>query len=231
MKAKDVMTTRVVTVGPGTTVREVAELLLRHRISAVPVVDGDGRLAGIVSEGDLIHRVETGTAERSRSWWLRLFEDRETLAAEYVKSHATKVSDVMTKPVITVDEEADLAEIATVLERNRIKRVPVMRGDRLVGIVSRANLLQGIATARPALAPATADDSNIRARVLAAIESEPWFGQGAMNVTVTDGVVELWGVYDSAAERDAGRIAAENVAGARRIEDHRVRMVVANNYV
>jgi CBS domain-containing protein len=231
MKAKDVMTTRVVTVGPETTVREVAELLLRHRISAVPVLDGDSRLAGIVSEGDLIRRVETGTAERHRSWWLRIFEDREILAAEYVKSHATKVSDIMTKPVITVDDEADLAHIATVLERNRIKRVPVMRGDRLVGIVSRANLLQGIAAAKPVMTPATADDSNIRAQVLAAIESQPWFGQGAMNVTVTDGVVEMWGVYDSTAERDAGRIAAEAVPGVRRIDDHRVRMVVANNYV
>lgn len=231
MKAKDVMTARVVTVSPETTVRDVADVLLLHRISAVPVVDAEGRLRGIISEGDLIHRAETGTDKRLRSWWLRLFTDSETLAAEYVKSHGTKAADVMTKRVITVDEQADLVEIAAILEKNHIKRVPVVRGDSLVGIVSRANLIQGLAAAKPAIAAATGDDSKIRAEILEAFESQPWSGHGVVNVTVTDGVVEMWGIYDSEAERDASRVAAENVSGVRRVEDHRVRQSITSSYV
>ena len=231
MKAKDVMTARVLTASPETTVRDIADLLLRHRISAVPVVDGEDRLLGIVSEGDLIHRAETGTDRRPRSWWLRLFADNATLAAEYVKSHGTKAADVMTAPVITVDEQADLAEIAAVLEKNQIKRVPVVRDGRVVGIVSRANLIQGLAAAKPEIAPPTADDDKIRAGILQAIEAQPWSEHGVVNVTVANGIVEIWGVYTSDSEREATRITAENVGGVRDVRDHRVRQVVTSNYV
>jgi CBS domain-containing protein len=231
MKAKDVMTPYVVAVGPDNTVGEVADILLTHGISAVPVVDG-GRLVGIVSEGDLIRRAEIGTAERHRSWWLRLFTDDTTLATEYVKSHATRVRDIMTRKVITVTEEAPLADIAAALEKNRIKRVPVLRDGRLVGIVSRANLIQGLAAARATpLASAAADDGMIRARVLEALRSLPWSGVGTADVTVTEGLVELWGMYRSREERDAERVAAENVPGVRKVEDHRVLMSTPRGYV
>lgn len=225
MKAKDVMTPHVVSVGPDNTVVEVANTLLTHGISAAPVVDGD-KMVGIVSEGDLIRRAEIGTGERHRSWWLRLFVDSATLATEYVKSHAMRVRDIMTKNVITVTEDAPLSDVAAVLEKNRIKRVPVLRDGRLVGIVSRANLIRGLAAAKATpLQPAAPDDSEIRAKILEALRSQPWSSIGAADVTVTSGLVEFWGIYGSNEEREAARVVAENIPGVRKVEDHRVPMV------
>src|SRR3972149_2283575 len=143
MHAKDVMTTQVVTVSLDAPVAEIAKQLVQRRISAVPVVDADGRPVGIVSEGDLMRRPETG-GERHPSWWLALVAEAETQDREYVKSHGGRARDVMTRDLVTVTEEASLEEIATLLEKHRIKRVPVVREGKLVGIVSRANLLQGI---------------------------------------------------------------------------------------
>jgi CBS domain-containing protein len=226
MKAKDVMTSDVVSVGPDSTVREVADLLLARAISAVPVIDG-GKLVGIVSEGDLMRRAEIGTAaETHRSWWLRLFGGSAALATDYVKAHAEHIRDVMTRNVIAVAEETPLADVAAVLEANRIKRVPVVRDGRLVGIVSRANLIRALAAAkaRP-LAPAAPDDGAIRTRVLETLRSEPWSDIGYADVTVADGLVEFWGLYESEEARRAARVAAENVPGVRRVEDHRQRMM------
>ena len=161
MKAKDIMTTPVVTIEPDTTVREIAALLLERRISGVPVVEA-GRLVGLVSEGDLLHRHEIGTDRDrpTRSWWLSLI-DGDPCPAEYVKSHARRARDIMTRDVISVAEDAPIAEIATVLETHRIKRVPVLRGEQLVGVVSRANLVQALAAhrapARRRVRRATAD--------------------------------------------------------------------------
>lgn len=231
MKAKDVMTPHVVSVKPDSTVSDVAALLLKHGISAVPVVDDGDRLAGIVSEGDLIRRAEIGTADRKRSWWLRLFTDNATLAAEYVKTHATKVRDVMTKKVISVSEETSLLDIAALFEKHRIKRVPVVRGDRLLGIVSRANLIQGLAAKSSTLMPGAADDGAIRLKVIEALESESWSYINSGGVTVTDGVVEFWGVYQSEEERKASQVAAENVPGVRRVEDHRSRLDLHGGYI
>lgn len=226
MNAKDVMTPHVKSVNPDNTVAEVAGILLKYGISATPVVDGE-KLVGIVSEGDLIRRAELGTAERHRSWWLRLFTDDTTLAMEYVKSHATRVRDVMTRAVITVTEDTSLADVAATLEKNRIKRVPVVRDGQLIGIVSRANLVQRLAAAGAAPLPsAAADDSAIREKVLEALRSQRWSRVGPTNITVTDGLVELWGVYRSQKERDAERVAAEGVPGVHRVEDHRVLMTV-----
>src|SRR5690606_8514615 len=140
MQASDVMSTPVISVTEDTSVAEVARLLLRHGISAMPVLGANGRLLGIVSEGDLVRRVESGT-EREASWWLRLFGDSEERVRDYAKTHGRRVTDVMTREVTTVNEDASLPEIAALLERRRIKRVPVMRGGEVVGIVSRANLL------------------------------------------------------------------------------------------
>ena len=151
MQARDVMVSPVITIGKSAIVRDVAKLLLEKRISAVPVVDDAGKVVGIVTEGDLIHRAEAGT-ERHDSWWLRFLTDNATFAADYVKSHAMKVEDVMTSDVITVSPETPLHEIAMLLEERRIKRVPIVNNDgNLVGIVSRANLIQVVASARPTL--------------------------------------------------------------------------------
>ena len=145
MKASDVMVSNVITVGPDASIQDVAELLLRNRISAVPVVGADGEILGIVSEGDLLNRPESETEHR-RSWWLEALTSKETLAADYVKSHSRKVSDVMRRDVITAAPETPVAEVAALLEKYCIKRVPIVKDGRIVGIVSRANLLQGLAS-------------------------------------------------------------------------------------
>jgi CBS-domain-containing membrane protein len=217
MKAKDLMTTDVITVGPDATVRHVAQLLLRHRISAVPVVDGDGKLVGIVSEGDLMRRAEVGT-EPHRSWWLDLLARPESIALDYVRSHARLVGDVMTRRVITVDEDEPVSRIATVLEEKRIKRVPVCKDGRLVGIVSRADLLHGIATAR--LERTKESDEEIRRTVVARMRAEAGVRDWLLNVTVSEGTVHFWGGVRSEAERRAARIAAETVGGVKAVEDH-----------
>ena len=160
MQARNVMVTPVVTVKPTATVQEVATQFLERNISGAPVVDDKGKLVGMVSEGDLLHRVEAGT-ERRRSWWLRALTEADTLAAEYVKSHGRKVADVMTRTVITAAPETPLHEIATLLEKNAIKRLPILENGQLVGIVSRANLLQAVASARQVL-EATPSDKAIR---------------------------------------------------------------------
>ena len=219
MKARDVMVSPVITVKPSTSVKEVAKTFLERRISAVPVVDDQGKLIGIVSEGDLMHRSEAGT-ERQRSWWLLGLTGDETLAAEYVKAHARKVADVMTRHVITASPETPLHEIAALLEKNSIKRVPIVKNGQLVGIVSRANLIQAVASARKGL-EIPLSDTTIRDKLLGASErAASGRIRGLLNVTVNDGVVNLWGMTNSDAERKAIRVAAETMPGVRAVNDN-----------
>jgi CBS domain-containing protein len=220
MLVRDVMVTPVITVQPSATVQEVAKLFLEKHISAVPVLDGKGELVGIVSEGDLLHRVEAGT-ERHRSWWLRALIESDTLAAEYVKSHGRKVSDVMTRNVITTSPETPLHEVAALMERSAIRRLPILESGQLVGIVSRANLLQAVASARqlPDIAPS---DKAIRDRILSSLQAEPWAHTGLLNVTVSNGIVDLWGLAGSDAERKAIRVAAEATPGVGAVHDNLV---------
>jgi CBS domain-containing protein len=225
MNARDVMTTEVVTVRPETTVQELAKILSEKSISGAPVVDAGNRLVGLVSEGDLLHRAETGTERRvqpRRSWWLDSVVAEEEMARDYVKAHGRTVADIMTRDVISVGETADLADIAMLLETKRIKRVPVVAGDRLVGIVSRANLVRALATT--ASAPkivADGDDRTIREQLLAELGRQRWANIWAADIMVRDRVVHLWFSSDeSEAERQAVRVAAENVAGVERVEEH-----------
>jgi CBS domain-containing protein len=219
MRAADVMVCAVISVRPNARVEEVAHTLLANRISAVPVIDEQGELLGIVSEGDLIRRVEAGT-ERRRFRWLEYLTGKQVLAAEYVKSYSHKVTDVMTRPVITATRETSLGEIATLLERNRIKRVPIVQNGKVVGIVSRANLLQALAS-MPAKdeAAASGGDSQIRDKVLARLNAELW-RPSMLNVTVYDGTVDLWGFVTSDEEKKAARIAVEGIRGVKTINDH-----------
>jgi CBS domain-containing protein len=219
MKAADVMVSKVITVGPDAQLQDVAKTLLANRISAMPVVAADGKLIGIISEGDLMRRVESGT-ERRRSWWLELMTGREALAAEYVKEHSRKVSDVMTRDVITVKPETPLGEIATLLERNGIKRVPVVQDGKVVGIVSRANLLQALASYRAPIEAGAPNDAAIRESVVARINSEPWSRAALINVIVQDGNVELWGIVETQVEKKAVRVAAEVTPGVRAVNDN-----------
>ncbi len=220
MRAADIMASPVVTVTPDQSVQNVAEIMLKHRISGVPVVNAAGTLVGLVSEGDLMRRADGGT-EHHRSWWLRLLMGREGLAAEYVKEHASKVEDVMTRDVITATPDMSVGEIAELLERNGIKRVPIIRDSKVVGIVSRANLLQAMAGLRTKAMPAMpVTDVALRTAILARLQAEPWTRTSLVNVTVNDGIVDLWGIVDSLAEKRALRVAAEVTPGARVVNDH-----------
>jgi len=219
MNAADVMVTNVICVRFDATVESIAETLLTNRISAVPVLDEHGALVGIVSEGDLIHRVEADT-ERHRSWWLELLTGRETLAREFIKSHARKAADVMTGSVITVKPETPLSDLASLLEKHRIKRVPVVKNGNIVGIVSRANLIQALVRRGNAIVPdRPVEDSTLRDNVLAQLSTKPWW-PGEVNVIVRDGTVELWGMVDSNAEKDAIRVAVEVMPGVRTVANN-----------
>lgn len=219
MNAADIMTQPVITVTPDTPVDQVAQLLLDRQISAVPVVE-DGRAIGIVSEGDLIRRIESGTTERT-SWWLRWFAPIERLADDYVKVHGLTARDVMSSPVIGVSPETPAPEIAELLESRRIKRVPVMDGDRIVGIVSRANLLQAVAAGRhKATAEMTPTDAELRRLILERVHAHPWAGSMILNVTVSDRTAELWGLVANDRQADAVRVVAERTRGVTAVIDH-----------
>jgi len=220
MQARDVMVSPVITVKQSCTVREVAKIFIEQRISGVPVVDDQGKLVGIVSEGDLMHRSEADT-ERKRSWWLHALTPDETLAADYVKAHACRVADVMTRHVITAAPDTPLREIAALLEKNSVKRVPIMENGHLVGIVSRANLVQAVASTGTGM-QASPSDTAIRDKLLAHLKTQPWAHTGLLNITVTDGIVDLWGLTSSDAERKAIRVAAECELGVHAVNDHLV---------
>ena len=211
MLARDVMVSPVITVGVDATVRDVAKTLLENRISAVPVIDGKGKLAGIVTESDLMHRAEAGT-ERRHSWWLEALQGDFALATDYVKSHSAKVSDLMTRDVVTASPETPLHEIAALLERRQIKRVPIMSNNgELVGIVSRANLLQAVATAQPKL-DLQLPDAAIRQKIVDHLKKQRWTHAYNLNVTVANGVVDLWGVVEfRSGEKGASRRRRERV--------------------
>jgi CBS domain-containing protein len=224
MHAADVMTPTVVSVDPDMTVQDLAKLLSERGISGAPVVDAGGRMVGIVSEGDLLHRAELGTerrGERRTSWWLEQFA--AGLARDYVKSHGRTVKDIMTRDVVAVAEDADLADVARLLETKRIKRVPVLRDGKIVGIVSRANLVRALGAIPATTASSTLeDDRAIRQRLIAELGRQRWAGRvWAQDIIVTNGVVHLWFGSDEPEERrQAVRVAAENIPGVQRAQVH-----------
>jgi len=220
MKALDVMVSPVITISPDTSIEEAADTLLKNRISGMPVLDGTGALVGIISEGDFLRRVEAGT-ERHRPRWLELLTRGDTIAAEYVKSHGRKVSDVMTTWPVSVGEDTPLMDIADLMESRQIKRVPVVRAGKVVGIVSRANLLQAFASmARKPVSEAKVDDRSIRLRVIATIDETHLVRPSGFNVTVKDGNVDLWGAVSTADEKNAFRVAAEVTQGVLSVTDN-----------
>lgn len=219
MQASDIMVSPVITVTPGTTVKELAKLLVDRGLSAVPVVDDKGHLAGIVSEGDLLHRAEIGTYRQATSGGLAPRIDRGAAAAGFIKAHATKVADVMTRKVVTAAPDTPLQEIAVKMETNGVKRIPILRNGRLVGIVSRANLVQAIATSGVKLEIPNSD-ALIRERLMKKLKSESWAHTTLLNATGSDGVVTLWGPTSSPLERQAIQTAAESMPGAVAVKDH-----------
>jgi CBS domain-containing protein len=220
LRARDVMTSPVITVGLRTPVQEIATTLLENRISAVPVVGDDGEVVGIVSEGDLLRRAEAHT-ERRRSKWLELLLDRNVAAADFVKTHGREAKDVMTTDVVSVGPDTELVEIASTLERRRIKRVPVVEGGKVVGIVSRANLLQALVARPPETKPdaTLSRDAEIRRELNGRLRTVPGVNMQRVNAVVEDGTVFLWGTVKSSDQRRALTVAAESVPGVTRVED------------
>lgn len=219
MKAADVMTKRVTTVHPDTSVKEIAETLVANAISAVPVVDRAGHLVGIVSEGDLLHRRETAT-ERRRSWWLLLFSSGDLLAQDYVKSHGQKASDVMTRHVLSVDADAALGDVASLLDKAGIKRVPVLSGGKLAGIISRADLMRTLMRAkRDEPVTGVRSDHEIQMELDRRMKREPWADSICIVTTVHDGTVELLGLAGSEEQRKGLIVLAQDVPGVKHVED------------
>lgn len=220
MQASDVMTTNVITAQPDDGVQAISQQLLKYRISAVPVVDADGHVLGIVSEGDLMRRAESDTDSR-HSWWLEAVLSAHDRAEEYIKTHGRKAGDVMTRNVVIVEKDTPVREIAKLLETHHIKRVPVTSDKRLVGIVSRANLLHGLAAKGVGSTDSQpSNDQTIRQKLIQALSNEAGLDAPSINVIVNDGAVQLWGLVDSPAEKKAAQIAAENTPGVTFVENN-----------
>lgn len=221
MKARDVMTTRVVTVAPDDSVLTAARLMLQNRVSGLPVTDDKGRLVGVVTEGDFLRRAETATGRR-RPRWLEFALGPGRMAKEYTQLHARKVREVMTVPPVGINEETPLSAAVELMERKHIKRLPVLRDERVVGLVSRANLLHAFTNlARDALLTAPSlDDQAIRERLIADLNRESWAPLATVNVMVRDGIVDLHGVITDERHRNALIVAAENVPNVKGVRDH-----------
>jgi CBS domain-containing protein len=218
MRAHQIMTRPVITVTPETTIAEAAEIMLQRHFSGLPVVDAAGKLLGIVSEGDFIRRSEIGT-QRKRSRWLKFILGPGKSAADFVHEHGRKVAEIMTPEPLTISEDTPLEEIVALMEKNNVKRLPVVRGDQVVGIVSRANLVQAVASLAREIPDPTADDDHIRNRVIDALAKNDWCPFG-LSVIVRDGIVQLSGVITEESSRQAAIVAAENVTGVKQVHDH-----------
>jgi len=221
MNAEHVMTRDVISIDPDATVLQAARLMLQHHISGLPVIDKNGNLVGVLSEGDFLRRRETKT-ERRRSRWLEFLMGPGRIAAEYSHSHGSKVSEVMTAEVQTVDEVTPIEDIVDLMERRRIKRVPVLCGGQVVGIVTRSNLMHAMVSLARAAQPAATDDAAIRESLLAEMQKEQWAPAATTNIVVHNGVVELWGVIVDERQREALKVAAENTPGVKAVKDHLV---------
>jgi len=218
MKASDVMTRPVISVGANASILEAIRLMLQNRISGLPVVDASQNLVGVLTEGDFLRRIETGT-QRRRPRWINFLMGPGRLADEYVHASGRRVQEVMTSDVRTAAEDTPLEEIVSLMERYGIKRVPVVRGTELVGIITRANLMRALIGSAKAAPPVSTSDAAIRERLLADLKNQPWAPVEAIDITVRDGVVTLSGVITDDRQRPALCVAAENVPGVKKVED------------
>jgi CBS domain-containing protein len=218
MRTHQIMTRKVITVGPATPIVEAANIMLAKHVSGLPVVDEAGKLVGIVSQGDFIRRAEIGT-QRKRGRWLKFLLGPGTVASDFVHERGRKVGEIMTLDPCTVTEDATLEDIVQLMEHNNIKRLPVMRGDKLVGIVTRSNLLQAVAELARDIPDPTADDDHIRNHIITSIEKADWAPFG-LSVLVRNGNVHLSGVITNEKSRQAAIVAAENISGVKKVHDH-----------
>ena len=219
MKAKDVMTSPVVSIEPDASIWQAVRIMLQRHISGLPVIDQKGALVGIVTEGDFLRRAETGT-QRRRPRWLEYLIGPGRLADEYTRAHGRKVSEIMTADPLTITEDTPLDEIVRLMEKRQIKRLPVVRDQEVVGMVSRANLVHALASVARDIKPTSASDQAIRDRILAELASQSWAPVALVDLIVRDGVVELWGMITDERERKAIVVAAENAPGVKAVNDH-----------
>ena len=220
MRVGDVMTRGVITVPPDMSLHKAAELMLQYELSGFPVVE-HGKLVGIISEGDFLRRVETGT-ERKHSRWLELFVGGGELAQEYTRAHGRTVGDVMARDLVTIGEAASLEEAVHLMETHRVKRLPVVRRDKVVGIISRGSLLHAFVAATPQHPFRNVTDAAIRKRLNAELSGLHWVPQGSVRATVEHGVVDLSGVIRDERQRAALRVLAENIEGVTDVREHLV---------
>lgn len=224
LETGNIMTKSVITVNRETTIQEVANLLVSHNISAVPVLDS-GRLVGMVSEDGLLHRAEIDTQQSPRPWWRAIFSNNDSVAKQYVLAHGTHAGDVMDERVPTVSVHTPLSELADLFEGNAKKWFPVVDNEKVVGIVSRRDLIRTLAnTGRIPFAIVRRDDIDICEDIIEALRREPWALASTSHVDVKDGVAIFTGTFRSEAERKATVVLAENVKGVRRVDDRRVFM-------
>ena len=219
MKVSDVMTKRVISISPETSVLVAADLMLKHHISGLPVIDNQAKLVGIVTEGDFLRRAEFGT-ERHVPSWLDALRGRADAAADYVHSHGLAVKEIMTGNPVTVAEGTTLDEAVRLMENINIKRLPVLRDGKLVGIISRANLMRALVSIHRKLPVSSNDDGAIRERLLADIGKQSWSAGTAIDAVVHDGIVDLWGTVAEPSQREALVVLAKNVPGVALVEDH-----------
>ena len=219
MKIHDIMSARVISIAPDAAILTAIRLMLQNHISGLPVIDPSGTLVGVVTEGDFLRRTETST-ERKRPRWLEFLLGPSRLADEYVHTHARRVSDVMTREPVTIAEDAGLDEAVEIMEHRRIKRLPVVRGGEVVGIVSRANLLHALVSLAVTSPPSATTDVAIREALLAQLEALTWAPAALVDPVVSDGVVELWGTITEEAQREALKVCAENTPGVKSVVSH-----------
>jgi CBS domain-containing protein len=219
MEAQDVMSRPVFSITPTDSVTSAVRMMLQNQISGLPVIDAGGRLQGMITEGDLLRRAETAT-QRQRPRWIAFLLGPGRLADEYVHTHGRQVGEIMTPDAVAVSAEAPLEEVVSLMEKHRIKRVPVMKDGRVVGIISRANLLHALAGFARQAKPVSLDDRAIRERLYAELQGQSWAPTGSLDIIVRNGVVELWGTIFDERERQATIVAAENIAGVKAVEDH-----------
>jgi CBS domain-containing protein len=219
MKASEIMTKRVISIEPEATIVQAIKLMLKNHLSGLPVIDGSGNLVGIITEGDFLHRREIGT-ELKRNAWLDAIFGPEQSAQDYVRAHGIRVAELMTRPPITVDADTSLDKVVHLMERHHIKRLPVLRKGKLVGIISRANLIRALASIHRASSKTSRNDQEIRKRIVADIEKQNWAYGADVMVLVRDGVVDLCGTLNDSSQRGALKALVREKSGVRKLYDH-----------
>ena len=219
MKAGDIMTSPVVTIGADATIAEAVNAMIEHRVSGLPVVDAHDALVGMLTEGDLLRRAELGTG-RKRARWLEFLLGPGREADDFVREHGRRVSEIMTETPACIDAEAEISDVVALMEKRRIKRVPVMRGGKVAGVVARADVIRALAS--PAFEIAPAADKEIRARIVAALRGQKWAPVGLISVDVDHGEATLSGAILDERERNALRVVCENTPGVTKVHDRLV---------